>query len=136
MDTEGGRSRIWPSELAGFDARRLGGQAGPLWARSVPGTVTAVSFNVLPVGWVGEWHESPRAQWVVPLSGRWFIETADGTRVEMGPGDIHWGQDQGTSGERGHRSGQVGADPCVLLFIQYGEVPPELVEDLRMGSSG
>lgn len=41
----------------------------------------------LPVGWIGEWHGNPKPQWVVPLSGRWFVETTDGTRVEMGPGE-------------------------------------------------
>jgi hypothetical protein len=58
---------------------------------------------------------------VVPLSGRWFIETQDGSRVEMGPGDIHWGQDIGTrsvDGGRGHRSGQIGAEPCAMLLVQ------------------
>jgi len=83
--------------------------------------VAAILFMVLPVGWVGEWHESPRPQWVVPLSGRWFIETQDGSRVEMGPGDIHWGQDIDTrsvDGGRGHRSGQIGAEPCAMLLVQ------------------
>jgi hypothetical protein len=93
-----------------------------MWMRQIPGEVAAVFLTVLPVGWVGEWHESPKPQWVVPLSGRWFIETQDGSRVEMGPGDIHWGQDIDTraiDGGRGHRSGQIGAEPCALLLVQF-----------------
>jgi hypothetical protein len=108
--------------LAGFEMQSVGGQAAPMWMRQIPGEVTAVFFVVLPVGWVGEWHESPKPQWVVPLSGRWFIETQDRSRVEMGPGDIHWGQDIGTraiDGGRGHRSGQIGAEPCALLLVQF-----------------
>jgi hypothetical protein len=101
--------------------KSVGGQAAPQWQRQIPDEVAAVLFMVLPVGWVGEWHESPRPQWVVPLSGRWFIETQDGSRVEMGPGDIHWGQDIDTrsvDGGRGHRSGQIGAEPCAMLLVQ------------------
>ena len=51
---------------------------------------------VQPVGWVGEWHENPKPQWIIPLSGRWFVETMDGKRVEMGPGEVSFGGDQNT----------------------------------------
>ena len=108
--------------LGGFEMKSVGGQAAPMWMRQIPDEVAAVFFTVLPVGWVGEWHESPKPQWVVPLSGRWFIEAQDGSRVEMGPGDIHWGQDIDTraiDGGRGHRSGQIGAEPCALLLVQF-----------------
>ena len=56
--------------------------------------------TVLPVGWVGDWHENPRPQWIIPLSGRWFVETMDGARVEMGPGEMSFGEDQGTRPRR------------------------------------
>jgi len=117
-----GASGLASCALGGFEMKSVGGQAAPMWMRQIPGEVTAVFFTVLPVGWVGEWHESPKPQWVAPLSGRWFIQTQDGSRVEMGPGDIHWGQDIDTravDGGRGHRSGQLGAEPCVLLLLQY-----------------
>ncbi|MGZ5814202.1 MAG: cupin domain-containing protein [Xanthobacteraceae bacterium] len=117
-----GTSGLASCALDGFEMKSVGGQAAPMWMRQIPGEVVAVFFTVLPVGWVGEWHESPKPQWVVPLSGHWFIETQDGSRVEMGPGDIHWGQDIDTravAGGRGHRSGQVGAEPCVPLLVQY-----------------
>ena len=117
-----GTSSLANCALDGFAMKSVGGQAAPMWMRQIPGEVVAVFFTVLPVGWVGEWHESPKPQWVVPLSGHWFIETQDGSRVEMGPGDIHWGQDIDTravEGGRGHRSGQVGAEPCGLLLVQY-----------------
>ncbi|MGI9024128.1 MAG: hypothetical protein ACR2GP_00810 [Burkholderiaceae bacterium] len=48
------------------------------------------------VGWVGEWHENPKPQWIVPMSGRWFVESMDGRRAEMGMGDISFGEDQRT----------------------------------------
>lgn len=117
-----GLSSLALGALGGLDAGSVGGKAAPLWMRRLRGEVEAVIFCVLPVGWVGEWHESPRPQWVIPLSGRWFIETQDGSRVEMGPGDIHWGEDIGTravAGNEGHRSGQIGDKPCALLMVQF-----------------
>ncbi len=72
-------------------------------------------------GWSGDWHENPKPQWIVPLSGRWFVESMDGQRVEMGPGEISFGEDQNTrsqGGRQGHRSGTVGAEPAVLMIVQ------------------
>ena len=77
------------------------------WMRRITGRITGGWFVVLPAGWVGIWHESPEPQWGIPLSGRWFIETRDGKRVEMGPGDIHRGADIGTAGQQGHSSGRM-----------------------------
>ncbi|MEH2311750.1 MAG: hypothetical protein V7K35_10190 [Nostoc sp.] len=86
-----------------------------------------ITFSVLPVGWVGNWHENPKPQWVIPLSGRWFVETMDGQRVEMGPGEISFGEDQGTKanaqGNKGHLSGTVGDEPAVLIMVQLEETP-------------
>ncbi|MGH8229179.1 MAG: cupin domain-containing protein, partial [Steroidobacteraceae bacterium] len=84
--------------------------------------------TVLPPGWVGEWHENPRPQWIVPLAGRWFVESMDGQRAEMGPGEFSFGADQGTresNGRKGHLSGTVGPQPAVLWLAQLeGEAPP------------
>lgn len=66
--------------------------------REFEGEVKTVRFNVLPVGWVREWRPSPALQWGVPLSDRWFIETQDGKRIEMGPGEIRWGEDLAVEG--------------------------------------
>jgi hypothetical protein len=121
-----GASRLDRCDLTGFAMKSVGGGAAPQWMRDFPGEVEAVKFNVLPRGWIGEWHESPKPQWVVPLAGRWFLETQDGHRVEMGPGDIHFGQDQGTKardGHKGHRSGTVGDEPCVQMMVQFRTSP-------------
>lgn len=39
-------------------------------------------------GSIIDWHENPVKQWIVPLSGRWFVETMDHLRVEMRAGDF------------------------------------------------
>ena len=117
-----GRSTIDLRWLDEFFIRDVSGKATAIWMRQFPGTVKAVWFNILSVGWIGEWHPSPALQWVVPISGRWFIETQSGVRVEMGPGDIHWGADVVAGeahGQVGHRSGQLGDLPCVQLMIQF-----------------
>jgi hypothetical protein len=85
-----------------------------------------VMVTVQPVGWVGDWHENPKPQWIIPLSGRWFVESMDGQRVEMGPGEISFGEDQNTreaNGRKGHLSGTVGDVPAVLMVVQFATPP-------------
>ncbi|EHH68168.1 cupin domain-containing protein [Gluconobacter morbifer] len=126
-----GKSQLNTALMQAFGRKSVGGGAAPQWMRPFPGKVTAVSFAILPVGWKGEWHESPSPQWVIPLSGRWFIETQDGHHCEMGPGDLHFGQDQGTQdhhGRKGHLSGTIGDEPCVQLMIQFATSPAAACE--------
>lgn len=90
----------------------------PQWNDKMEPAPSVVTFTVLPVGWVGEWHENPRPQWIAILSGRWFVETMDGHRVEMGPGELMMGEDQNTrarDGRKGHLSGTVGDEPCTMI---------------------
>ncbi len=100
--------------------------AEPQWQGSkVSGPLTAF-VTVLPVGWIGAWHENPKPQWIIPLSGCWFVESMDGTRVELRPGELSFGGDQNcreVEGKLGHRSGTVGDAPAVLMVIQLDEMP-------------
>lgn len=109
-------------ELTAFEQESMGGDAAPQWNNRLMKGAAEVLFSVLPVGWVGEWHENPRPQWIVPLSGRWYVETMDGMRVEMGPGEVSFGGDQKTQanadGQQGHTSGTVGDEPAKLMVIQ------------------
>jgi hypothetical protein len=102
------------------------GAADAQWNDEQATAPSTVVFTVQPVGWVGEWHENPAPQWIVVLSGRWFIESMDGTRVEQGPGEFSFGEDQGcaeVNGKKGHRSGTIGNEPAVLMTVQL-HVPP------------
>ncbi|HJU25875.1 MAG TPA: hypothetical protein VJ722_04300 [Rhodanobacteraceae bacterium] len=107
--------------LGGFERQSMGG-AAPQWNAVQPAVPGKAVFTVLPVGWIGEWHENPAPQWIVPMSGRWFVETMDGHRVEMGAGELSFGGDQGCTadaqGHKGHRSGTVGDEPAVLMLVQ------------------
>jgi hypothetical protein len=119
-------------------AKYLGG-AAPSWIDrlSTPGATLLVV--VQPVGWVGEWHENPKPQWIIPLSGRWFVETMDGKRVEMGIGEVSFGGDQNTKpdaqGRRGHRSGTVGNKPSINLIVQLEKDPFPRAQDSEARSS-
>jgi len=88
-----------------------------------PDHVVIVQFSK---GWVSTaWHENPVPQWIVPLSGRWFVETMDGHRVEMGPGDVSLGEDQGSkpdaAGHIGHMAGTVGNASATLMIVQLDQ---------------
>ena len=108
-------------ELAHFELGSVG-DAAPQWNDEQPRGETTVVFTVLPVGWTGEWHENPTPQWIVPLSGRWFVEAMDATRREFGVGELSLGEDQNCTedaeGRKGHRSGTLGDEPCVLMCVQ------------------
>src|SRR5579871_4398090 len=94
------------------------GSAAPQWNNEQQRSESTVVFTTQPVGWIGEWHENPAPQWIVVLSGRWFIESMDGVRIEQGPGEFSFGEDQGctlTEGRKGHRSGTLGDEPCCLM---------------------
>ena len=109
-----GVSRQQRVEMTDFERKSIAPPAAPQWLAPAEHGVSGLVFTILPVGWTGEWHENPKAQWIVPLSGSWFVESMDGVRVEMGPGEISLGADQGcraAGDKRGHRSGAVGEAP-------------------------
>ena len=124
---EKGVSHQKRGEMSAFEFQSISPGAAPSWIdrQRTPGTNVVILF--LPVGWVGEWHENPKPQWIIPLSGRWFVETLDGKRVEMGPGEVSFGGDQNTKpdakGRKGHRSGTVGDQPAVTLLVQLEKDP-------------
>ena len=116
-----GISRQTRQQVVDFTLASISMGANSQWLGPRTDSETSVLFTVLPPGWVGEWHENPAPQWIIPISGRWAVETMDGTCVEMGPGDVSFGDDLGTierDGKRGHRSWTVGDEAVVLLLVQ------------------
>jgi hypothetical protein len=61
-----------------------------------------------------DYHNAPRRQFVVNLSGSVDIEVGDGTVRRLGPGSILLAED--TTGQ-GHISRNVGGEPRTCLFI-------------------
>jgi hypothetical protein len=82
-----------------------------------------VLFASLPVGWIGT--AIPSRSGSCLYRGCWPVETTDGTRVEMGAGEISFGGDQNakpdSAGRQGHRSGTVGDAPAVLMVVQLND---------------
>ncbi|MEO8773683.1 MAG: hypothetical protein ABI295_07300 [Xanthomarina sp.] len=109
-------------EITDFQKESMGGDAAEQWNKHLLDANAHIMFAEMPVGWVGQWHENPKPQWIVPLSGSWYVETMDGMRVEMSVGELSFGGDQNTikdtQGHEGHISGTVGNQPVKLMIIQ------------------
>ena len=75
-------------QIEDFILKGIAPDTSPQWLSHLKQSGATITFTVLPVGWVGNWHENPKPQWIIPLSGHWFVETMDGQRVEMGEGEI------------------------------------------------
>lgn len=117
-----GVSRQRQCRMTEFELKSMQPPAAPQWQGQKHHDGMTVMVTVQPVGWEGAWHENPAPQWIIPLSGRWYVESMDGTRIEMGPGEISFGEDQGTrerDGRKGHMSGTVGDEPAVLMVVQF-----------------
>lgn len=122
-----GVSRQSRCAITEFELKSISAPAGPQWLGRRTKADATMMVTVLPAGWIGTWHENPKPQWIIPLSGRWFVESMDGQRVEMGPGEISFGADQNTKetkGRKGHLSGTVGDEQAVLMLMQF-ETPPD-----------
>jgi hypothetical protein len=118
---EAGISRQEKRTLRGFEEESMGGDSGSQWNNRLMRGATQVIFTELPPDFDGDWHENPHPQWIVPLTGGWWVETMDGQRTEMRQGEFSFGADQGTLNGKGHRSGVLDNQPCRMMIIQFTE---------------
>ncbi|THH35502.1 cupin domain-containing protein [Neolewinella litorea] len=118
-----GTSRQKKEYLTGFEKESMGGNSGAQWNNKLAKGNTQIIFSELPADFDGDWHENPAPQWIIPLSGGWWVETMDGQRVEMREGELSFGADQGTTGEKGHRSGVLDGKPCRMMIVQLTDRP-------------
>ena len=121
-----GTSRQTQHQLGGHQFTAFAKGADPLWSACHGSDADNVITLVLPAGGIYDWHENPRPQWIIPLSGAWAVETMDGLIVTMGAGELSFGGDQGSRDGRGHRSWTMGSEEAVLLLIQVEQPPPWL----------
>jgi hypothetical protein len=75
---------------------------------------TGVVFRETRPDYDYDWHNAPRRQYVITLTGWAEIEIGDGTTRRFGPGDILLAED--VTG-RGHRSRGVGTEPRRSIFV-------------------
>ncbi len=88
--------------------RGLGGRMSDLWA------ATGVIFREVDADYDLDWHNAPRRQLVVNLTGSVEIETSDGTVRRMEAGSILLAED--TTG-KGHLSRNPSGESRRCLFV-------------------
>jgi hypothetical protein len=88
--------------------------APPVFSARISDASALVALE-LPVGWQGDWHPSPKEQWVICLAGEMGYEAGDGTRFTLQPGTCILTTD--TRG-RGHKSWNASAVPVRLALVQ------------------
>ncbi|MAE95908.1 MAG: hypothetical protein CL910_14720 [Deltaproteobacteria bacterium] len=89
-------------------------ERGPLGAISALQEATGIVFRETDGDYDLGFHNAPRRQYVVNLDAAVEIETGDGTRRVLGPGEILLAED--LTG-RGHRSRSVDGRPRRSLFV-------------------
>ena len=80
--------------------------------------VTSLQFRRTSPDYDLPFHNAPRRQYVITLSGESEVELGDGTRIRLHPGHILLAED--TSGQ-GHISRSVGSEDRISLFIPLAE---------------
>ena len=88
------------------------GRVSSLW----PGS--GVIFREVDGDYDLDFHNAPRRQFVINLTGSVEIEIGDGSKRLIGPGGVLLAED--TSGQ-GHISRAVAGEPRSCLFIPLGE---------------
>ena len=87
-----GESHFEDIEMPFSISRRMGRQTETIKA-------TGIHFIELDSDTVYDWHNASRRQFLIAIEGENEIETSDGTRRTLKPGDIFWAED--TTG-KGH----------------------------------
>jgi hypothetical protein len=90
------------------------GRISQLW----PGR--GVQFRTVEGNYHIDFHNAPRRQLVVNLTGSVEIEVGDGTKRLLGPGTILLAED--TTGQ-GHISRGVNDEPRTCLFVHLDDAP-------------
>ncbi|MEU7823864.1 cupin domain-containing protein [Catellatospora sp. NPDC049133] len=111
-----GRSHVEESALR---LGALGPDAATGWLPT-----TAARFRQSPPGSELTWHDAPRRQYVVTLTGTLEFTTRDGETFRLGPGDVLLAED--TTGG-GHRWRLLDDQPWTRVYLQLPESDPAQV---------
>uniref|UniRef100_A0A0G4FY88 Cupin 2 conserved barrel domain-containing protein n=1 Tax=Chromera velia CCMP2878 TaxID=1169474 RepID=A0A0G4FY88_9ALVE len=120
--SEDGKSHLKDCTVEGLEKK------GAKYQRDVSSLLEVKNFILTQM--IGEtpWHPSPKVQMVIPLEGRWYVNTTDGDHREMGPGHLFFQQDNaGNIVDAKHWSGTVGG-PCNMVVLQF-DVPSKVGDD-------
>ncbi len=111
---EAGNSHIERDLAVSLVAKNFAPPA-PVIAVSTLQPASACAFLSVPAEYFGDWHPSPKRQWLAFISGRMEFETSDGERFIARPGSVVLLED--TRGP-GHRSSVPAGEPAVMLAVQ------------------
>ncbi len=117
-----GRSRVERGLEIELTSREFAPPA-PAMEVSALEPASTYAFLVVPPEFVGDWHPSPKRQWVFYLRGEMEYEAGDGSKWRVGPGSYMLTED--TTGQ-GHRSRVVSREAALLVTIQLE--PRQLLE--------
>jgi hypothetical protein len=78
-------------------------------------SASTLAFYLVPAGFIGDWHISPKRQWLFFLQGEMEYEAGDGTIWRVGPGTYMLTED--TTGQ-GHRSRVISQNPTLMAAVQ------------------
>jgi quercetin dioxygenase-like cupin family protein len=87
---------------------------------------TGLLYLILPAGWDGAQHPSPRRQVAFCLSGRLRVEAGDGAVREFGAGAIWRMEDVAGSG---HTTTVLGDEDVRLAIVQLPPHPGDLTRE-------
>jgi len=97
-------------------------------AEEMPVNFTGSVFKMLPVtgaelhrgrpGSVADWHQAPRRQYVITLSGQGEIEVAGGKKFTVEPGSIDLVED--VTG-KGHITRETGTEERITLWLPIAD---------------
>jgi len=90
------------------------------------GETSKLVFTELAPGLEQDLHCCPEVQFVVTLSGSWYVKTSDGTKHTFNPGDVLFQDNTKTSpasNKPQHYSGVVGDKPCQQMIVQISRAP-------------
>ncbi len=91
----------------------LGLPVGPVEGSDVQ-PATGITFRSSEPGEFMDWHQAPRRQYVITLSGQVEIGIGDGSVRRLGPGDVMLAED--LTG-RGHTTRVVGNGPRLSAAV-------------------
>jgi quercetin dioxygenase-like cupin family protein len=77
-----------------------------------------IVFRTTQPGYFSDWHNAPRRQFVITLSGEVEIGLGDGSKHRYGPGHVTLAED--LTG-RGHTTRVVGNQPRMTATIPLGD---------------
>lgn len=87
---------------------------------------TGLLYLILPAGWGGAQHPSPRRQVAFCLSGRLRVEAGDGEVREFGAGAI-WRMEDVAG--KGHTTTVIGGEDVRLAIVQLPAHPGDAIKE-------